>query len=179
MEELFNVDITTNKLVGFCDAAHANNLQNRQSTTAVVFTFMGGAIIYKLKTQSLTAGSLTEAEFIAAHSAGKVAWYLQFLLKDLSYEQSEPTPIYNNNQACIHWSYNNTSKGLHYIQIKENAVRENIQLNNISITHIEGKINVADIFTKENKDYNHYIDMRNTLMHFTPMYSNPSHNNHL
>ena len=40
MEELFNTDITTNKLVVFCDAAHVNNLQNRQSTTAVVFTFM-------------------------------------------------------------------------------------------------------------------------------------------
>ena len=26
MEELFKADITTNKLVGFCDAAHANDL---------------------------------------------------------------------------------------------------------------------------------------------------------
>ena len=50
MEELFNADITTNKLVGFCDAAHANNLRNRNSTTAVIFTFMGGTIIYKSKT---------------------------------------------------------------------------------------------------------------------------------
>ena len=86
MEELFNVDTTTNKLVGFCDAAHANNLRNWQSTTAVVFTFMGDAIIYKLKTQSLIAGSSTEAEFIAAHSACKIARYLCFLLKDLGYE---------------------------------------------------------------------------------------------
>ena len=56
MEKLFNVDITTNKLIGFCDAAHVNDLRNCHSTTAVVFTFMGGAIIYKSKTQSLTAG---------------------------------------------------------------------------------------------------------------------------
>ena len=28
MEELFNADITTNKLLDFCDAAHANDLQN-------------------------------------------------------------------------------------------------------------------------------------------------------
>ena len=87
MEELLKADITTNKLVGFCDAAHANDSRNRCSTTAVVFTFMGGAIIYKSKTQSLTADSSMEAEFIAAHSTGKVAYYLQFLLKDLGYEQ--------------------------------------------------------------------------------------------
>ena len=71
----------TNGMV-FCDAAHANDLRNRHSTTVVVFTFMGGAIIYKSKTQSFTAGSSTEAEFIATHSAGKVACYLHFLLKD-------------------------------------------------------------------------------------------------
>ena len=28
IEKLFNADITTNKLVGFCDAAHANNFRN-------------------------------------------------------------------------------------------------------------------------------------------------------
>ena len=49
MEELFNADITTNKLVDFCDAAHANDLKNRRTTTAIVFTFMGGTIIYKSK----------------------------------------------------------------------------------------------------------------------------------
>ena len=49
MEELFKADITTNKLIGFCDAAHANDLRNRRSTTAIVF-FMRGTIIYKSKT---------------------------------------------------------------------------------------------------------------------------------
>ena len=50
MEELFNTDITTNKLISFCDAAHANDLRKRRSNTAAVFIFMRGAIIYKLKT---------------------------------------------------------------------------------------------------------------------------------
>ena len=38
LKELFNVDINTNKLVGFVDATHANDLRKRQSTTRVVFT---------------------------------------------------------------------------------------------------------------------------------------------
>ena len=109
MEELFKADITTNKLIGFCDAAHANDLRNWRSTCAIVFTFMGGAIIYKSKTQSLTAGSSMEAEFIAAHSAGKVAWYLWFLLKDLGYEQSGPTPIYIDNLPALQMINNNSS----------------------------------------------------------------------
>ena len=53
-------------------------------------------------------------------------------------------------------------------------MRENIQNKNITISHVEGKINIADIFTKEDKDHTHFINMRNILLHFTPMYSNPS-----
>ena len=49
MENLFNADITIINLVGFCDAAYANDLQNQRSTNVVVFIFMGGAIIYKSK----------------------------------------------------------------------------------------------------------------------------------
>ena len=70
---------------------------------------MGGTIIYKLKTQSLTAGSSTEAEFITAHSAGKIAHYLSFLLKDLGYEQTNPTPIYINNLPALQIINNNSS----------------------------------------------------------------------
>ena len=28
MKKKFNADITTNKLIGFCDTTHANNLRN-------------------------------------------------------------------------------------------------------------------------------------------------------
>ena len=73
------------------------------------FYLMGGAIIYKFKTQSLTARSSTKAGFIAAHSAGKVACYLRLLLKDLGYEQSGPTPIYINNLPALQMINNNSS----------------------------------------------------------------------
>ena len=50
-------------------------------------------MVYKFKTQSITVSSSTEAEFIAAHAAAKIAWYLQMLLKQIGYEQVGPTPI--------------------------------------------------------------------------------------
>ena len=73
LKELFDVNINTNKLVGFVDAAHANKLHKRSSTTGVVFTFMEGAVVYKSKTQSITSSSSTEAEFITAHAVAKIA----------------------------------------------------------------------------------------------------------
>ena len=85
-----------------------------------------------------------------------------------------PTQIYNDNQACLYWSYSNTSKGLHHIQIKENAVRENIQNKSIKISHVDGKTNIADIFTKEDKDTAHYLELRDLLLYHIPVCSNSS-----
>ena len=70
---------------------------------------MGGAIIYISKIQSITASSSTEAEFIAAHTAAKLAWYLQMLLKQLRYEQIAPTPIYIDNLSALQMINTNSS----------------------------------------------------------------------
>ena len=109
LKDLFNVDINTNKLVGFVDAAHANDLRKRRSTTGLVFTFCGGVVVYKSMTQSLTAGSSTEAEFIAAHTAAKIAKYLRMILKQLGYEQNKPTPIHIDNLSALQIINNITS----------------------------------------------------------------------
>ena len=57
-----------------------------------------------------------------------------------------------------------TTKGLRYIQIRENAVRESVQDKFIDLLHIEGKINIADLFTKEDKDSKHFISIRDILV---------------
>ena len=61
-----------------------------------------------------------------------------------------------------------TTKGLRYIQIRENAVRESVLSNFVVIKHIEGKINLADIFTKEDKDCAHFISIRDMLVQDVP-----------
>lgn len=40
----------SSKLVYFVDMAHANDLCERESTIGIIFTFMGGSIVYKSKT---------------------------------------------------------------------------------------------------------------------------------
>jgi hypothetical protein len=78
------------QLYGYVDASHANDLRQRRSTTGYVFLLSGGVVAYRSKTQSLTATSSTEAEFIAAVSSGKVAKYLCSILAQLSFIQAKP-----------------------------------------------------------------------------------------
>ncbi|KAG7344102.1 reverse transcriptase RNA-dependent DNA polymerase [Nitzschia inconspicua] len=89
------------QLTGYVDAAHANDLRNRRSTTGYAFVLNGGAIAYRSKTQTVTATSSTEADFIAAVSAAKTAKYLHAVLHELSFPQLSPTPIHIDNVSAI------------------------------------------------------------------------------
>ncbi len=48
--------------------------------------------------------------------------------------------------------------------MKDNHVRENIASKFIAVKHVDGKINLADIFTKEMKDTRHFVELRNIMM---------------
>ena len=54
--------------------------------------------------------------------------------------------------------------GYHLVGLPDNAVRESVHLKDISIHHIPGKINCADIFTKELKDASHFCLLRDSFM---------------
>ena len=65
------------QLIGFVDAAHANDLRRHRSTTGYAFLLNFGVISYRSKTQSTTATLSTEAEFLAAVTAAKHASRVQ------------------------------------------------------------------------------------------------------
>jgi len=52
------------------------------------------------RTQSVCAQSSTEAELIAVNAAVKVTKYLRFILHKLGCTQTEPTPIYKDNDSA-------------------------------------------------------------------------------
>jgi hypothetical protein len=54
--------------------------------------------------------------------------------------------------------------GLRHIQMWENRVRENIASKFVQVCHIDGKINLADVFTKEMKDTSHFVEIRDLFM---------------
>ena len=129
--------------------------------------WLGGPIHWVSKRQTVTARSSAEAEIYATDECTKFLLYLHHILTDLGFAHKHMPPktkIYNDNEACVCWSHNMTTKGLRHIQIRENAVRESIQSDLIDVLHIAGKINLADLFTKEDKDAAHFIAIRDTIM---------------
>jgi hypothetical protein len=57
-----------------------------------------------------------------------------------------------------------TTKGLYHILLRENHVRENIASKFVLIKHVDGKTNLANIFTKEMKNIAHFVELRDLFM---------------
>ena len=136
-------------LEGFVDAAHANDPRDRQSTTGCAFLLSGGAASYRCKTQSITAPSSTEAEFLAAVTAAKHAKCLRAIMKELGFEMTQPTPPYKDNKSTINMiNARVPTERSRHIDIQHFAIQDWKDAGNIVMKCIPGIINPADDMTK-------------------------------
>jgi hypothetical protein len=85
---------------------------------------------------------------------------VDFLLAQFSDENghtlnniSTPTILYNNNCTCVKWLHNLTSKAAHHIKPCKHSVCKWVQDNTLNVVHVAGKVNPANIFTKEMKKW--------------------------
>ena len=135
-----------------------------------------GPLHWSAGRQKITARSTAQAEIYATDECTKTILQLHHIIQDLGLRSDLtqlPTKIFNDNMACIQWSRNKTSRNIRHIQIKENAVRESVQNKEIQVCHIGGKINPADIFTKEDKDTSHFVLLRDIVLSPPPKKSSP------
>ncbi len=74
------------------------------------------------------------------------------------------TLLFNDNNTCLKWSYNMTSKAARHIELRENSVCEWIQSRLISVKHVSVKLTPSDIFTKEMHDGTQFRQLRDYFM---------------
>ena len=125
-----------------------------------------GPLHWCAKRQKCTARSSAESEIYATDECVKVLLELKNIITDLGWSNTllpKAIPIFNDNTACVSWSKNTTSKRIRHMQIRENAIRESVLAQFVTISHCDGKTNLADIFTKEDRDPIHFISIRNLI----------------
>ena len=144
------VDVNRSVLQVFTNAAFGNDLTQRRSTTGIVFTYCGGAIIYCSKTQTLTAGSSTEAEFITATTVAKLTRYLRCVLKQLSKEQTAPTDIYIDNLSALKIINDNCypTERTRHMDLRFSSIQDWREAGDIIMKHIPGILTPSDNMTK-------------------------------
>jgi len=133
-----------------CNYAYANELRKRRSTTGFAFTYCGGAIVCRSKTQGVNALSSTEAEFIAAvTTAAKTARYLRSMLTELGFPLLKPTRIFEDNASTIRIVNARvpTERTCH-IDIRFFAIQAWKEQGDVILHHIPGIINPSDDLAK-------------------------------
>jgi hypothetical protein len=136
-------------LEGFCDADYAMDLDDRKSRSGLVLKLNGGPISWGSRKQGCTAGSTTEAEYVAAHLATQEIIWTRRLLSDLDYAQMQPTALWSDNQAAIRLVRNpEFHRRTKHIDVKYHIIREAHISGQININYVSTNDQVVDLFTK-------------------------------
>ncbi|CAM9995915.1 unnamed protein product [Heterosigma akashiwo] len=72
-----------------------------KSVTSYVIMLGDSPIVWASKLQTAVSTSTAEAEYLSLRSAVKDIMWLRHLLVDLGCPQAEPTPVVEDNSACI------------------------------------------------------------------------------
>ncbi|KAI2508395.1 hypothetical protein MHU86_6069 [Fragilaria crotonensis] len=127
------------------------------------------------KIQSTVSTSSTEAEFLAAVHAAKIAKYLRSILSELGYPQPGPTTLFEDNAAAILMvNASRPTPRARHIDIQHFALQEWKAANEIVLSHIPGVVNSADSLTKSLGSMLHHRHVRRLMGHYGAPWSPPA-----
>ena len=136
-------------LYGMIDSDWAADKTHHRSVTGFVYILAGATFLYKTRFQQTVAMSSTEAEFVAALDAGKMALYLLTLLDDLHIPQKHATLLYEDNMGAYKMvSAGQPTPRTCHIDIWYFALLDWVETDLLDIQHISTMLNSADILTK-------------------------------
>lgn len=146
---VFSFSATGNNLTGYSDSDMAGDVDDRKSTTGVLFMLGGNSITWQSQKQKVVALSSCEAEYIAATTAACQGVWIGRLLGELLDEKSGVATLYIDNksaiQLCKNPVFHDRSK---HIETRFHFIRECVDDGRISVESIGTEDQLADILTK-------------------------------
>ena len=126
------------------------------ATSGMIMLYNKSPIMWKSKMQKTTALSTAEAKYYSASMAGCEVLYLRALLHRLGFAQKKPTPVYEDNTACIEWGNNviGSRERANHIDIRnlptdrKHFAHEVIQNGQMRLVKVPTSAQMADILTK-------------------------------
>jgi len=96
-------------IVKWTDLDWAGDVDSRHSVGSFVFDVAGRCVSWSSKKQVSVTTSSVEAEYMASANTTKEVVWLQTLLKEIGYPQSQATIVHADNQGAIALAQNPTS----------------------------------------------------------------------
>jgi len=136
---------------GATDASFADHRNTRKSSQGYIFFLFGGPIDWKATLQRCVTKSTTEAELVAASSAGtELIWWWR-LFKDIRFDPDNEQLLYCDNKQTIRLLTEATPRlktSLRHVDIHHHWLRQETQSNNINFSYVQSTCQPADGLTK-------------------------------
>ncbi|CAI7787118.1 unnamed protein product [Closterium sp. NIES-53] len=142
---------TPTKLIGYVDADHAGNSDNRRSRTGYIYRLEPiRPISWQSSKQELIALSSAEAEYIALCSATKEGLYLRELLEEAKLAELPNFTLFCDNQSAIRIAnksgFANRTK---HIALRYFFVKDEIEKGRLELSYCPTSEMAADYLTKK------------------------------
>jgi hypothetical protein len=145
------VDCEEPDFYGATDASFADHKSTRKSSQGYIFFLFGGPIDWKATLQRCVTKSTTEAELVAASSAGtELLWWWR-LFKDIEFDPDNEQILYCDNQQTIRLVTNATPRlktSLRHVDVHHHWLRQEAQAQHIALSYIPTNSQPADGLTK-------------------------------
>lgn len=136
-------------LSGYSDSDHAGCMDDRKSTTGMVFYLNENLITWVSQKQRCVALSSCEAEFMAVTAAATQGIWLQNLLKQVVEITLGPVIIYVDNKSAIDLTKNPIINGRSkHIDMRFHFIRDCVERGEIEVKYVKTQEQKADILTK-------------------------------
>ena len=139
---------TEDPICTFADADFAGQLDDRKSTSGMVFLFNGTAIMWWSKTIKTVACSSQDAEFMSLSDACREVCFIQNLLASLGYEVDKTTLFGDNKGSlCLAKNPQDHQKSKH-IEVRYFFIRQKVEENRVKVQYVNTTDQLADLLTK-------------------------------
>ncbi|CAI7837848.1 unnamed protein product [Closterium sp. NIES-53] len=139
------------KLIGYVDADHAGDSDNRRSRTGYIYRLEPiGPISWQSSKQELIALSSAEAEYIALCSATKEGLYLRELLEEAKLAELPNFTVFCDNQSAIRIANKNGfANRTKHIALRDFFVKDEIEKGKLELSYCPTSEMAADYLTKK------------------------------
>jgi len=157
-------------ILGFADADHAADKNDRKSQTGYVFLINNGAVVWESHKQHSVALSTRDAEYMALSDASREAIARIHLYSDLQIVTNQPPLLYSDSiTALLLTDESAPYQRSKHIDTRYHYIRDILQKGEIQVDYVPSEENPADIFTKAlGADLHHHCVLGMGLRPFYP-----------